>query len=269
VKMLLRAMPAFMRASLATMVQYRGELVLWAIWGVVYPAVAMAMWSAAVKGSASGQAIGGMRPEDFAAYFLLTMIVGHATAAWDIFEMGYLVRTGAMSPRLLQPLLPVWQSLADNLAYKLVTLVILAPIWIGVIWVAHPHFQTTPFDLALGIPAILLAAALHYLWGYNVALGAFWMTRMDAVSELWWVLNLGLGGRMAPLPIMPAPVQWLAALLPFKWIVWFPAAALAGQLPREEVIAGLVWQVAWLAAGLVAFRLIWRAAVRRYSAVGA
>ena len=268
-KTLLRAMSAFFYASLATMLQYRGELVLWAVWGVVYPAVAMAMWSAAVKGSVTGQAIGGMGPGDFAAYFLLTMIVGHVGAAWDIFEMGYLVRSGEMSPRLLRPLLPMWQSLSDNLAYKLVTLVILVPLWLIVAWVAHPYFRATPTDFLLGVPAVLLGAALNYLWGYNLALSAFWITRMDAISELWWVLNLGLGGRMAPLPIMPAPIQWLAAALPFKWIVWFPAAALAGQLPRQQVASGLGWQILWLAAGLVAFRLIWRAGVRQYSAVGA
>ena len=48
------ALSAYMRTSIATMIQYRGEIILWAVWGVIYPAVAMAMWAAAVKGSTSG-----------------------------------------------------------------------------------------------------------------------------------------------------------------------------------------------------------------------
>src|SRR5690606_12024883 len=90
----LRSLAAYLRASLAVMFQYRGEIVLWALWGVVYPLVAMAMWRAAIEGAPNGQAIQGLDAGDFAAYFLLTMVVGHVATAWDVYEMGYLVRTG-------------------------------------------------------------------------------------------------------------------------------------------------------------------------------
>jgi ABC-2 type transport system permease protein len=263
-----RAFPAFLRRSLAVMFQYRGEMVLWAVWGVVYPAVAMAMWSAAVEG-AGGEDIRGFGPRDFAAYFLLTMVVGHISTAWDVFEMGYLVRSGSMSPRLLRPMLPMWESLADNIAYKVLTLTILLPIWLGVAWVAQPRFQTTATDLALGIPAVAMGAALHYLWNYNLALAAFWVTRTDAFSEVWWGANLFLGGRIAPLTLLPMPLQWLAAVLPFKWIIWFPSSVLMGNLSAEAAVEGLLYQGGWLIAAVVAFRVIWRSAVRQYAAVGA
>lgn len=251
------------------MFQYRGEILLWALWGVVYPAVALAMWRAAIAGAPGGHSIRGFAAADFAAYFLLTMIVGHVATAWDVFEMGYLVRTGAMSPKLLRPILPIWESIADNFAYKLLTLVVLVPIWIAVAWVTQPRFATTGPQIALGIPALLLGAVVHYIWNYNLGLMAFWVTRMDALSQLWWGLNLFLGGRLAPLRALPGPLQTTAGLLPFKWIIWFPAAALIGSLSPYEIALGLAAQVGWLAAGIVAFRFIWRAAVRQYSAVGA
>ena len=263
------AMPAFLRISLSGMMQYRGEIVLWAIWGVVYPAVAMAMWGAAIAGSPDGQSIHGFGPRDFAAYFLLTMIVGHVCTAWDIYEMGHLVRSGAMSPRLLRPIMPVWQSVADNIAYKLLTLMILVPIWLAVAWVAHPHFATGWVHLVIGVLAILIAAALHFIWQYNLALLAFWLTRMDGVSEIWWGMNLFFGGRLAFLTHMPIPLQWIAAVLPFKWIIWFPAATLMGQLDRRDMLIGLGWQLGWLVVGLIVFQLSWHRAVKRYSAVGA
>jgi ABC-2 type transport system permease protein len=197
------------------------------------------------------------------------MIVGHVATAWDVFEMGYLVRTGRMSPKLLRPILPIWESVADNLAYKTITLVILVPIWAGVAWVTRPHFATTSVDLALGVPALLLGAVVHYIWNYNVGLAAFWLTRTDALSGFWWGMNLFMGGRLAPLQALPGPVQWLAAVLPFKWIIWFPAAALMGTLSPREMVVGLGAQIAWLAAGIVVFRVMWRTGVKQYSAVGA
>lgn len=265
----LRALPALFRLALAEMFQYRGEIVLWAVWGVVYPSVAMAMWGVAVKGSPGGEAIGGYTPSDFAAYFWLTMVVGHATTAWDIYEMSWLVRSGRMSARLLRPLLPIWHSVADNLAYKVLTLTILVPLWLLVIVVAQPSFQTGRFELLVGIPVLVLAAVLHYLWGYNLALLAFWFTRMDAIGQFWFGAGLFLGGRLAPLTIMPDPVQRIASALPFKWVIWFPAEALAGWLKPGAVYSGMVNQLIWIVLGLVVFHVMWRLSIRRYSAVGA
>ncbi len=263
------AFPAFLKMSLATMFQYRGEIALWAIWGVVYPSVAMAMWAAAVAGSPDGQTIRGFAPRDFAAYFWLTMVVGHATTAWDVYEMGYFVQTGQLSPRLLRPLLPVWQSLADNLAYKLVTLAILVPIWSVIVLLTRPAFGTRAGDLAAGLPAVLLAAVVNYVWCYNVAMLSFWVTRMDAVGQGWFGAGLFFGGRLAPLALMPAALRRIAAALPFKWVTWFPCETLMGRLSPAAVTQGLINQLAWIALGLVVFRVTWRLGVRRYSAVGA
>jgi ABC-2 type transport system permease protein len=264
-----RALPALGRNSVAIMFQYRGEIVLWAMWGVVYPAVALAMWSAAIPaGSASGN-IRGYSQNDFAGYFLLNMIVGHFSAAWDAFDLGYMVRSGSMSPLLLRPILPIWNSLTGNLAYKVVTLVILIPIWLGFALLVHPHFETNGIDLVLGIPAAILAAAINYIWGYNIALLAFWTPRVDAIAELWFGASLFIGGRLAPISLLPAVLQWMAAFLPFQWISWFPAEALLGRLSTSQLGAGVMWQLGWLGLGLLLFRLIWREALKRYTAVGA
>jgi len=263
------ALPAFLRQSLAVMFQYRGEIVLWAVWGVVYPAVAMAMWGVAVKGSPDGQTIGGYTPRDFAAYFWLTMVVGHASTAWDVYEMSSLIRTGQMSARLLRPILPLWQSVADNLAYKVLTLTILLPLWLVVIAASRPTFQTQTFDLLTGIPAVVFAAVINYLWGYNLALLAFWITRMETIGQFWFGAGLFFGGRLAPLTIMPEPIQKIATALPFKWVIWFPAETLMGRLKPGFIWQGLINQTAWIALGVVVFYVMWRLSVRRYSAVGA
>jgi len=263
----LAVMPAFMRVSLATMFQYRAEIVLWAVWGVVYPAVALAMWGAAVAGT-GGTDIKGFAPSDFAAYFLLTMVIGHLGTAWDVYEMGYMVRSGRMSTRLLRPLLPIWSSVADNVAYKLLTLTILIPVWMIVVWVTRPTFNIGWAQLVYGLPAVLLASVLSYLWGYILALVAFWTTKTEGVGEVWFGMSLFFGGRLAPLTIMPPILQWIAAFLPAKWIVWFPAAALMGRLSIPEMTWGLLMQAFWLVGGLVVFRFTWRAAVKRYTAVG-
>lgn len=262
-----RCFGSLLRVAIANHIQYRGEVMLWATWGIIFPAVSLAMWSAAQPEGESG--IGGFQRADFAAYFLLSMIVTHIGAAWDAYEMGHLVRSGAMSPLLLRPHLPMWSSLAENLAYKIVTLGILAPIWLAIGWIVQPHFATTTIDLVAGVAALLLGSAIGYLWGYNVALLAFWTTRTDAIGEFWFGASLLLGGRIAPLGLLPAPLGWLADLLPFKWMYAFPTELLMGRPGAIETIAGLIVQLVWLAGGALVFGLVWPRAVKRYSAVGA
>ena len=95
------------------------------------------------------------------------------------------------------------------------------------------------------------------------------MTRTDSLAGLWWGANLMLGGRLAPMTIMPLPLRWLANLMPFQWIIWFPSAALAGQLRSGQIATGFAWQIGWLVVGVVFFRVAWRHSLKRYSAVGA
>lgn len=268
-KALFRAMPAFMQYSISAMLQYRGEILLWAVWGVVYPAIATAMWSAAVQGKAAGGTIAGFGPQEFAAYFLMTMIVGHFCTAWDLYEMGWQVQSGRMSPKLLRPMLPIWQAISDNIAYKLVTMVVLLPIWIVVALFMQPKFSGDVTTTLLGIVAALIGSALNFLWGYNIALAAFWVTRMDGIGESWHGMSMLFGGRLAPLTVLPGPLQWIAAFLPFQWFLWFPAATLVGSLTKTEIMRGLGLQLVWLVIGVFVFRAVWYSAVKRYTAVGA
>lgn len=251
------------------MLQYRGEIALWALWGIIYPAVAYTMWSAAARGSADGSTIHGYAAADFAAYFLITMIVAHAAAAWDVFELGYLVRGGGLSPQLLRPMLPMWESLASNLAYKVVTLTILIPCWLIVAWFLQPRFQTDFSHLALGLLALIVGAALNYIAGYTLALISFWTTKVDAIGELWFGGSLIFGGRMAPLALMPGILQTVAWFLPFKWTFWFPVETLIGRGSIESVLVGIGMQLGWFIAAVLLFNLLWRAALRQYAAVGA
>ncbi|MBI5864153.1 MAG: ABC-2 family transporter protein [Planctomycetes bacterium] len=265
---LIRAIAAIFRVELSTMVQYRGESVLWALWGVVYPAVAMAMWQAAARDPADGGGVARFGQGGFAAYFLASMVIGHLTTAWDAFEMGYFVRSGTYSGWLLQPLLPIWRSATVNFAWKLFTTTILVPIWLVIAWAARPEFRVDGLHLAAGVVSVVLAVGISFLWGYIVGLTAFWTKRTEAIGELWFGASLLFGGRLAPIELLPTPLRELSYLMPHQWTLGFPCEVLMGHASVTRVWSGLLWQLAWLAAGAAIFRLAWNASVRRYCAVG-
>ena len=77
-----------------------------------------------------------------------------------------------------------------------------------------------------------------------------------------------LSGRLVPLQLMPDWVQTLANFLPFKWTFGFPIESLVGHMSAASLLLGLGVQVLWIGIGLLLFRFAWRAAIKRFSAVG-
>lgn len=273
----LRAFLAYLRAGVALMLQYRGEILLWAIWGLVNPAVLYAMWSAAAESNPDG-AVAGFSRGDLAAYYFMIMIVGHLTTAWDAYEMGYFIRSGKLSPLLLRPVLPIWQAMAGNLSYKLATLAFVVPMWGVFAWVIKPTFHAEPWQLALGAIAVVFAGVLNFLLGYVVSLIAFWAVKLDAVGEVYFGLGMFLGGRFAMLEALPPSIRYVAEVLPFRWMYAFPTQLLTGrgyqpagagvaEIGVAEALAGLGVQLAWIIFVIAAFRVLWTAAVKRYTAV--
>lgn len=104
---------------------------------------------------------------------------------------------------------------------------------------------------------------------WTLAQAAFWTTRVGAINQTYFVLMLFLSGQIAPLTLLPHPVQVVAAILPFRWVISFPVEVLLGQHTPVEALMGLGAQVAWLIIGIVLVRVVWRAGLRVYSAVGA
>ena len=128
-----------------------------------------------------------------------------------------------------------------------------------------PHL----WALAAAIPALILAFLLRFLLEWTLAQAAFWTTRVSAINQSYFVLVLFLSGQVAPLTLFPRALQVLAAILPFRWMLGFPVELLLGRLAPVEALTGLGVQLVWVAIAYVLMRIVWRAGIRLYSAVGA
>jgi ABC-2 type transport system permease protein len=86
---------------------------------------------------------------------------------------------------------------------------------------------------------------------------------------MYFILMLFLAGQIAPLTLFPHWLQMVADILPFRWMLGFPVELLLGRLSPAQAVGGLVAQSAWVIISMLLIRLVWRAGVRIYSAVGA
>jgi len=255
-----------LKTSLAVQFQYRAATIIWMIGRVVEPLIYLVVWTTVAE--ARGGEVGGFGPGDFSAYFIILMLVNQMTFTWIMWEYDYIIRTGALSFKLLRPIHPIHADIADNLAYKILTLAVIIPVALLLAWIFPPTFNLQLWALAAAIPALCLAFLVRFLLEWALAMSAFWTTRINAINQTYYMIMLFMSGQFAPLSLLPEPLQWLAAILPFRWLIAFPVELILGRLDGRQALIGFAAQLIWLMIALAVLAIAWRAGVKRYSAVG-
>jgi ABC-2 type transport system permease protein len=255
-----------MRSAFLIDLQYRASIAIWLLWGITEPIISLGIWWSI----AAGGAVDGYTREDFARYFFGVALVNQATLSWDAWNIDRWIREGEMNFRLTRPIAPIHEAIADNIAYKAPTAVIILTAWIvaATFWPAV-RIPFEPARWALAMIAIVLAAAIRFLNGYATGLLAFWTTRATALVELQFGLSLFLSGRIAPLSLLPPHVVRAAEYLWFPYVLSFPVEVLTGAVTTGPQYArGFAGQAIWLAIWLLLYLLVWTRGRRRYGAVG-
>lgn len=259
---MIRTVGALLSVYYAYMVEYRAELLLWALSGSL-PLIMMGVWT-----EASQQGSFVLTPIDFARYFLAVFLVRQFTVVWVIWEFEREVVEGKLSPQLLQPIDPVWRHFFSHIAERLARLPFVFGL-IALFFVLYPQAFWIPDPLSALLAALVIAMAfvLRFVIQYTFALFAFWTERAAALEELWFLLYLFLSGLIAPLEVFPPGVRAFVLWTPFPYLVNFPASLLVG-LP-VDVPRGIAVMLAWGIAFFVLNRWLWRRGLKQYSGMGA
>src|SRR3989442_1516658 len=262
----LRRYGALIRNAWLVDIQYRAAIVLWLLWGVTEPAIALGiLWAIAGAGS-----VGGYARADFARYFFAVMLINQLTIAWDSWYLDRWIREGELNYRLARPLHPAHEAVAENIAYKARTASVILVVWllVAAAWPAV-RLPVDPGRWALTLVAVLLAAAMRFFISFTTGLLAFWTTRATAVMELHAGVSLFLAGRIAPLALLPPAVAGVAGALWVRSMLAFPVDLLPGTVQgTDAMVRGLVGQIVGLVVWGGAYRLAWVPGFRRYGAVG-
>ena len=246
----------------AYMHEYRAEIALWALSGVL-PLIMLGVW----QGS-GGAVAAGLSPQQLSQYFIAAFVVRQFTVVWLIHVFEEDALQGKLSPQLLQPLHPLWRYLASHLAEQVTRLpFVLVMLALVALWQPDILPLPGPGRLLLAVLAIAAAFALRFILQIILTMACFWTERAAALDRLLLIPYLFLSGLVAPLSTFPPSVRALAEATPFPSMLAFPAALLAGE--PVNVAAGFAGIGAWCALLLPIALLLWRAGIRRYAALGA
>ena len=253
------------RAAVQRQAQYRGAAFISVLGFLIEPIVYLIVWRTVAEQAGE---INGYGVEQFTSYYIVWTLVrvfnlALAPGAWD-----WWVRSGRIANDLLHPVDPYHRQLAGMAGAKLVWIALWVPVAVFLTILFRPDFSPTLLEGSI----FLVTAWAGYVIRFNIlwvlGLVSFWTTRAQALVEVVVAMELLLSGRLVPMAIMPQWVQNISAVLPFKWTFEYPIEVFIGQLTPGEIWQGLGMQLLWIAVTGTLIALVWRSAIRKFTAVG-
>ncbi len=221
--------------------------------------------------ASTGSRAAGMDVVDLVTYSGLAILVGYAVFDFADWNLQMLVRTGAYSNHLLQPMHHAWYALSQKLGHRALALLVEAvPVWVLVsLFLGRPLLPHHPvwFLLSAGLGFLLM-----FVVNYASGLVGFWLVRAEGVRRCVVLVRDLLGGAMLPLSFFPAAVQPLLFLTPYPWALYIPLrlgtghVEILGRIVEPAQAVGL--QALVLAASLTGLTILDALARRRFLAAG-
>jgi ABC-2 type transport system permease protein len=255
-----------MKIAVLEQIQYRVANYFYMIGMIAEPVIYLVVWSTVAR--AQGGEVNGYTPGAFAAYYIVWTLVRNINIVFTPYGWEWRIQRGHLSAELLRPIHPLHGDVAYFAGWKIVVILLWLPLAAFLSLIFKPDFHITFLEVVVFFFAIWGAYLIRTMLVSVLGMITFWTTRVSALYELYFALELILSGRLVPMPLMPDWVQRLAFFLPSQWCFFFPIEALVGSLSTRELLSGLGMQIAWIAIGILLVRIMWRFGIRRFSAVG-
>lgn len=263
---LLRVYASGSRIGFQRDVQYRAPVFAYLLGFLIEPIVYMAVWRTVAE--AQGGAVGGYTVDEITTYYIIWTLVRVFNTAHDPYAWEWRIREGRINEFLSQPLHPFHRDFSYYLGSKVVWTMAWLPVAAVLVLLFRPTISPSLGQVAGFAVALLGGYAVRFTLLYLLGMITFWTTRAGGLFEIVVAGELLLSGRLVPIGFLPSWAQTLADWMPFKWTFQFPIDVLMGRVDTMQIFGGVGAQVVWAGSLGVIMALVWKRAIKRYTAVG-
>ena len=257
----LQKMSTLLKVQYSNMLEYRVEIALWAISGII-PFFMLNIWT----NNNLNESIN-ISNIMLSRYFLSAFFVRQFSVVWVVFTFEEDALLGRISPYLIQPLNPFLRYFAQHIAEQ-ITRFPFAILIALFFFIMHPESIWFPNlnTLFMSFAAIFFSFIIQFLMQSIIACLCFWTEKASSVERLLFIPTLFLSGLLAPVSSFPAYIKTWIYLTPFPYLIDFPANLLAGNY--LNITSGFAMQILWIIVLIPIFRKIWIEGTKKYSAMG-
>ena len=250
-----------LKIQYSNMLEYRAEIALWAISGII-PFFMLNIWT----NNGLNESIN-LSNIMLSRYFISAFFVRQFSVVWVVFTFEEDALLGKLSPYLIQPLHPFFRYFAQHIAEQLTRLpfaLLIALIFFILnpesFWI--PAVKTTIFA---GL-ATFLSFLIQFLMQSVIATFCFWTEKASSIEKLLFIPTLFLSGLLAPVSSFPEFVKSWVYFTPFPYLINFPANLLSGNDPN--IISGICMQLIWVIIFFCIFAKTWKSGTKKFTAMG-
>ena len=250
-----------LKTQYANMLEYRAEIALWAISGVI-PFFMLNIWTN--NGLNESINISNIM---LSRYFLSAFFVRQFSVVWVVFTFEEDALLGRVSPYLIQPLHPFIRYFAQHIAEQ-ITRFPFALIIAIFFFVINPESLWMPslLTIIISLVSTFFSFLIQFLIQSIIASFCFWTEKASSIEKLLFIPTLFLSGLLAPVSSFPDYVKTWIYLTPFPYLIDFPASILSGN--QSNIIGGFLMQLLWIILFFSIFKKVWQSGTKKFTAMG-
>lgn len=258
---------AIFRQSVLYFLVYRVRMAIWVINDsinfLIFPFIWLAIYG-------SKETIAGYTKADIVTYFLVVIIVKLVSDSHVSNTMKEDVLEGRLNFYLVRPANFIFSRFLHEISYKTFSGMFYVPLLI-IISLFFRQYLVLPNSIGqalLFLISLFLALVLSMAFQYIIGFACFWLGDNSGPSQVNHMADMIFSGRIAPLVFFPPVLQFVASILPFQYISYFPTQIFLNQIGYEEILVGFLKAVIWIVAIWGTAYIMWRRGLKRYEGVG-
>ncbi len=250
-----------LKTQYSNMLEYRAEIALWAISGVI-PFFMLNIWTN--NGLNESLEISNVM---LSRYFISAFFVRQFSVVWVVFTFEEDILLGKVSPYLIQPLHPFIRYFAQHIAEQ-ITRFPFALVIAFFFFIFNPESIWFPSGLRLVVSVICIffSFLIQFLMQSIIASFCFWSEKASSFEKLLFIPTLFLSGLLAPVISFPSYIKTWIYLTPFPYLIDFPANVLSGN--QTDILSGVLIQVIWIILFFSIFKKVWKSGTKKFTAMG-
>ena len=254
---------------LVSSLQYRFDTVLSLVMSNISMLVTILFWMVIYRSNRT-EVINGYTITDMITFFVVSSLFRTFILNGGGFEISGLIKSGELSKALIKPhsinMFLYWKYLSSALfefLKQFLLLLLIVPFFTGYLtWDISVH------SVILLILHLLTSTVISHLIWFLLGMMAFWLEQAQSVMWSFAVILNFLSGMFMPLDFFPRWSVRVLEFMPFAVFSYIPAKIYMNQITFTEGVSLLVVYISWVLVFIVLNSIVWKAGVKKYSAIG-
>lgn len=235
---------------------FRFDYIVGTVFAFLYIVLKVYLWKGLY--GADGKDIRGITLNSMIVYSIVAGFTEGITKTTVMKDLNDSVLDGTISANMLLPIglkkYMFIQSVTRNL---FLTLYGMMPSVAAAMLVFGFHMDVNPVNLLLYLCSVCMGIVINFLYNFLFGSSVIWLRNSFFLGNINSVLLSLFSGAFVPVWFFPEGLRELSRFLPFRYIVFEPAAIFVNAKSPQEAVTVLGMQLIWIVLLFGAVTLVW------------